>query len=396
MPAQTQFVQLAFGQWVQICEYRESRQSLMVQLLGGAAILGFNTNAPTQIFDLGTFPCGIWHSMESGNGPGLFNLSRVVDGELVKQAWFAWIPAAVPAITTVAVAGGGTIRIPVGVTSALLTVTGGGGPGLPLGAPIPNGFTGGGGGGGATAQTDLAVSAGDVLTYSVGAGGTTTGGGGGLPIGGQNSFVSNTGFLPTSVSEGANAEGGGVPGSVGTGGQGGQVVNCVGDTATAGGNGGMGVQVTAINQIGGGGGGGGGWTVSDTPTGGSVGGDTDNTGVAGAGGAFGGGDGSSINAGGPYVDGVAGVNGGGGGGAGADLTVPDKSNAASGGDGWIMIELDPPPSTTPPTITVIEAFDETQEEERRYIDVTLPMLSRPAQEALNELLQKSGLKPHAI
>jgi hypothetical protein len=85
------FVTVEPGEWTQLCELRPTRQALLVQLIGGIAILGINTNGPSENTDFGEMPAGVFHSVDNGDGPGLFRLSAEIDGDLVQQQWSAWV-----------------------------------------------------------------------------------------------------------------------------------------------------------------------------------------------------------------------------------------------------------------------------------------------------------------
>lgn len=91
MAVNTQFVVCIPGQWTSICEYRETRKSLMVQLLDGVAILAVNTSGPLQVTSYGTVPSGFFHSALTGTGPAVWDLSYEWDHELTWQEWFAWV-----------------------------------------------------------------------------------------------------------------------------------------------------------------------------------------------------------------------------------------------------------------------------------------------------------------
>lgn len=91
MAAQTTFVSALTNQWTPICEYRDGRQSLIVQCADQAIVLGFRTSGPMLSTPLGNFPAGLFSDVDNGIGPWLYRFSRAIDGDLVKQAWFAWI-----------------------------------------------------------------------------------------------------------------------------------------------------------------------------------------------------------------------------------------------------------------------------------------------------------------
>jgi hypothetical protein len=39
-------------------------------------------------------PCGIWHSLDNGNGPATFRMSSAIDTDLITQEWYAWLVSA--------------------------------------------------------------------------------------------------------------------------------------------------------------------------------------------------------------------------------------------------------------------------------------------------------------
>jgi hypothetical protein len=91
MAVNTRWVTCLLGQWTQVSNYDECRETLIVQLLGGVAILAVNTSGPITANEFGQCPAGIFHSCDLGNGPGTFRLGACCDGELVKQAWYAFV-----------------------------------------------------------------------------------------------------------------------------------------------------------------------------------------------------------------------------------------------------------------------------------------------------------------
>ena len=114
------------GAWVQICELRPSRKALKVQLLGGACVLAVNTSAPLVTNEFGTMPAALWHSLDNGNGPATFSLSSEIDGDLVTQAWWAWViasavpvPLPVNQLVLFGAGAGQTWTVPAGVTAVV-------------------------------------------------------------------------------------------------------------------------------------------------------------------------------------------------------------------------------------------------------------------------------------
>lgn len=94
MAVQTSFVTCAVGRWVQLCQQRDERTALMVQLIGGVAILGINTNAPIVSTAFGNVPCGIFHSIDSGMGPNTFEVCLTNEGDITTQQWSAYVVTA--------------------------------------------------------------------------------------------------------------------------------------------------------------------------------------------------------------------------------------------------------------------------------------------------------------
>ena len=243
--------------------------------------------------------------------------------------------------------GSGTYTVPAGVTSInYLVVAGGGGGAGSYGGLVANG--GGGGGGGGVVYGTLAVTPGQTISYSVGAGGsgsvngssaasngsnstfstfTAIGGGrggnqtgaaaatGGSGGGGAADSPNQTGAAGTS-GQGYAGGNGTTSGAVRAGGGGGATAN--GATGLASGNGGAGF-VWLNGTVYGGGGGGGAWS--------------NQSGGGGAGGSGGGG------AGGTSGDGTAGTSntGGGGGGGGAPAGSSAATAGGNGGSGIVIV-----------------------------------------------------------
>jgi hypothetical protein len=156
--------------------------------------------------------------------------------------------------------------IPIGVTSIKVWAIGGGGGGA--GAPTNDSTSGGGGGAGGCAVKTYSVSAGQTLTYSIGASGTSgydTGGGGNggntsatyagttiLAYGGTGGYYNSS-----SDASGGTATGGDVnaTGGIGnsatgdTGGGGGGAINGVpgGDPSSSGGTGGQSTDISGLS-----------------------------------------------------------------------------------------------------------------------------------------------------
>jgi hypothetical protein len=264
-------------------------------------------------------------------------------------------------VTTVAVScvnvvsyttpGAYSLTVPDGMTSIQVVATGGGG-----GGNAADGSNRGGNGGIVTAT--LAVTAGDTLTLYVGGGGGGVGGsysgsgGGGssnINAGTANQIIAGGGGgggpgvgQPAAGGDGGGSgSGGGSSGANGSGGSGGGGAGGTGGVGGAGGTGGMGPD----GAVGGNGNGGAGGTGGNGGAGGS--GTGNGAGGAGGNGAAGGGGGGGYGGGGGASSGPGGDGGGGGGGsigpAGVTFTVSTNGGAAgaNGGDGSIVITLNP-------------------------------------------------------
>lgn len=168
--------------------------------------------------------------------------------------------------------GSGTWTVPTGVTSITIQAWGGGGAG---GASTVDKDGGSGGGGGAYSSKTIAVTPGDVISYTIGAGGTTTAGNG------NPGGTTTVAHIPTSTNMSAGGGAGGTlnanPAGVGgtasggtvnnngstggngggnSGGAGGNAANTAGGGGTGGAGGGNNTAGSNGNIIGGGGGGG--------------------------------------------------------------------------------------------------------------------------------------------
>lgn len=227
-----------------------------------------------------------------------------------------------------------TWTVPDGVTSIQVVAIGGGGG---------HGSANGGGGGVVTAI--LSVTAGDTLALDVG-------GGGGGRAGGGSSNV-NAGAANQIIAGGGGGSGGGAGGNS-TGGHGGGAGSGSGSNGNAGnptaGDGGSGGTGGAGGPSGGGNAGGAGGNGNGGRGGaggdggaGGIGGAGAGTGGAGGNECCGGGGGGGYGGGGGAGSGIGGDGGGGGGGStgpvGAVFTVGANQN---GGDGSIVITLNPP------------------------------------------------------
>ncbi len=222
-----------------------------------------------------------------------------------------WAPVIGQSSETFTSPGSTTFTVPDGVTQITVQVWGAGGAG---GAGTQQGQTrrsGGGGGGGAYQFQTYAVTPGQVINITIGAGGSTSAAAGGNS---QISFGATT-LIANGGTGGSNATGGG-GGSNGAGGAGG-----TGGTY----NGGSGASGVADN---GGGGGGSAGTGANGNNGSGISGGTAVTG----GGA--GGNGASIDGGNGNPGGVPGGGGGGGRGNG--------SAGGAGGNGQVIVSWSPP------------------------------------------------------
>lgn len=231
--------------------------------------------------------------------------------------------------TTVVLTSGTSWTVPSDFNTTANTVEcwggGGGGGGANGGSP----GSGGGGGGGAYSQvTNLNLTPGSSVAYSVGAGGTpglsvgpTAGG-----AGGDTWFHSTTTVLASPGLGGGN-------GTTQTGGAGGTTASCVGTVKLPGGSGGNSAAGTAPGGGGGAGGpdgaGSAGAAGSGTNAGAGGYGDAGQGGAGGSGGAVGGGDGEAeeVGGGGGGGDGDTTANGGGDGGL--------PGGGAGGGSGGV-------------------------------------------------------------
>lgn len=208
----------------------------------------------------------------------------------------------------------GNFTVPSGVTTITVECWGGGGAG---GGSTSDNNGGGGGGGGAYASKTISVTPGDVIPFTVGAGGTTGTGNG--SNGGTTTFQTNV-----VVAAGGN---GGGSNSGGAGGTGGLGTSCIGDVIFSGGNGAAGSEGTS---------GGGGGGAGSTEIGASAAGIT-----GGLGGVVGGGNGANGRT--DAGNGSAGSSYGGGGSGGrkGGLLTSSRSGGA-GSVGAVKISFDLP------------------------------------------------------
>jgi hypothetical protein len=330
---------------------------------------------------------GSMHAALPGGTPGLVAQYLANEGtgttvhdtvaaanDLTLAGGVAWVPVATTTSvgtdsvitfprSAITAAGGWTI--PVGYASAdLLVIAGGGGGGAWVG--------GGGGAGGMVEVSEVAVTAGDVLPVTVGAGGrgarkSSSGfvagaDGHASSIGATGATGGGVGASWTDQVAGSGGSGGGgsrstVPGAAGIAGQGhaggaagsdvqphpaggggGAGGEGIGGSGAASGDGGPGrtssITGAAVTYAGGGGAGSHGvWTDPTTFT---------SSGSSGAGGSGGGGGGASATATGQIVrggDGTAGLGGGGGGSGNNCGTTCHTSIGGLGGSGVVIVRL---------------------------------------------------------
>lgn len=254
-------------------------------------------------------------------------------------------------ITTPSVPGGeyytnfsGTWTVPAGVTSISFMIVGGGGGG---GGYFANTGRGGGGGGGSAFRNNVAVTPGQVISFTIGEGGAQGLSGRNGGNGGTTSCLSATasgGLAATDIFGGAGGSPGGIRGGGGTGGQGGTG----GSNGAGGGGGAAGINSSGgrggnAGQAGGGagggtGGGGGGGSGTDGRAG--IGGGVALTWSIASTGALGGSPGSGTIWGGGGERGLsrfAAFSAGGGGGSFRSFSLSSQGAGHPGGRGGIRI-----------------------------------------------------------
>lgn len=128
----------------------------------------------------GGFSLEIPYNFKGGNAgyeiAGALVTDRIVTGtryirDDVLVPAVAAIPAVEPTTVTLDTAGSGTWTVPSGITSLLVTTIGGGGSGARASAKDPWTSGGGGGGAGGATTVTMAVTPGQTISYTVGAGG---------------------------------------------------------------------------------------------------------------------------------------------------------------------------------------------------------------------------------
>lgn len=159
-------------------------------------------------------------------------LRRLFQGSSFSFAVAVWLlvgsSAVAQMVTDTYTSGNGSFTVPRGVTELTIELWGGGGGG---GGSSTNNLGGGGGGGGAYLKTTLAVSSGQSIAYTVGAGGNAGAANGGSGAnGGGTTFGTYTAGGGTGGSGSGNSSGGGAGGTA-SGGD-------INTSGTAGGNGG--------------------------------------------------------------------------------------------------------------------------------------------------------------
>lgn len=238
----------------------------------------------------------------------------------------------------------GTFTIPSGVRSINIHAVGGGGSGH-YGNSNDAYYTaagGGGGGGGSTYQKGITVSPGDIVTYTIGAGGTNhhphstsqekTGGDTIVIINNTagTSITATGGY--TEYSDTGRGGSGGASGTLGSkggaGGSGADFESGSIEDSTAGGNGGYEFGNSSATRYQGGGGGGGGWGYHS-------GSETTFTFTGKSGGSRGGGRGANHQE--LATNGSAGTGGGGGGGCFPSYSNSDIGTGGDGGSGCVII-----------------------------------------------------------
>jgi len=243
--------------------------------------------------------------------------------------------------TTVTFTTSTTWTVPYGVASVAVECWGGGGAGAGTGNSA--GAGGGGGGGGYAKKNTYAVSYGDVLNITIGAGGTGTSSATGAN--GGSTYVDKGGskFVEAAGGNGANGANGGTGGTGATG-----------DTKYTGGSGGNGKSASGDNAGGGGGSGAGNTGAGNNGSNGTTGPATGGNGgatKANNGGAGGNGYGSTGNC--PGTNGGNGSTYGGGGGGGAQdgSGCGTPSKGGNGAPGYVTITYTK--TCTDPTIYTV-------------------------------------------
>jgi hypothetical protein len=387
------FIPVANGQWVQICEYRESRVSLVAQLSDGYGVFSVRTDGPQITYNSLQMMAGLTQQVGSAalllsgraQAPTYLDIDLARHGDLVKQAWFVWVSPG-NGTTSQTFTTSGTFVLPDGFNGMDCYSIGSGGDGA-QGQELPGRRSGGGGGAGAWALSSLfPLPTGTVFTINI------------VATPGDN-WVSITGVAPVTSADGSLATAGAsavgpnfeVPGN------GGAAAGCIG-AAVSGPNGGFGA-LNPFATIGMGGGSGG-----SSPLPGQAGNPFATTGGAQTGpsafGSIGGAGGDSGVT--PMTPGANGVLGGGGGGGafqdgggeslggtgGLGCIVLDWTAYATGGGGGVTPIFPPsPPAGT--VVTVFESFNIPDAPPRAgRFNVPLPRLSPPAIEALHALLAR--------
>lgn len=345
---------------------------------GSGTLIPLSTN--TVSYTGISVPVGTWITITADNGTGLSGTYYVLDTNKLSRTFSQDISTAVTGInftggtpTTVFLTSGTTWAVPVLWPSSnnTIEVIGAGGGG---GSGLNSGTSGAGGGGGAYSKiSNLVLTFGNSVTYSVGsagAGGSGSNGG----TGGDTYF--NGASLGASSVGAKGGVGGGGNGTL-TGGTGGQASSGIGTTKFSGGTGGNG------DTSGGTAGGGGAGAAGLNGAGGN--------GIIGSGTAFGGTGDNGFGGAGATINGGAGGNGteydashgsGGGGCGGANNQVggaggtygaggagggATNHNGGSGSQGLVVIKYTP---TTSPsaTFTIVGMGQPLQSAYEKYTD----------------------------
>jgi hypothetical protein len=402
MAAQCTFIEAPLDRWIKVAEYREGRTALLIQVAIGACILGIKTNGPLAYGVDGARPAGIWNSPNIPNAPATFRLSRLLDGDLVAQEWWAYViggslpmpgPVSIDLSSTV-----GPFTVPAQVTSITMTAIGGGGwTRSGDGSPGQVTQSYGGGGGGAFARSTLPVTPGQFIYYQTGQGQVVSSGGGSAAI---PSWLSLVPGQPASALQGVLAASGNAnaapPSSVG--GAAGLAAASLGQEVQDGGAGGDGCPESGPGADDANGGGGGGAGSTGVP---GVAGTAGTTVAVGAGGAIGGGDGGGTASPNPgLAPGFGFSPGGAAGGWGSQETQGVPPVFQSAPPGQITLSWDVPATNSVP-VTVLESWSDASEtpgmpgngpgvESGATFQVSLPTLSDESKAVLKSLLARAS------
>lgn len=97
-----------WGQWAQSAWFAFAVSAMNVPVrvyqeiyTGRAIVLSTSQGSPMILGPYGQSPAGYWCSDDLSAGPAMFRLSRQLDGDLVKQEWFAWMVGTANPLLTV-------------------------------------------------------------------------------------------------------------------------------------------------------------------------------------------------------------------------------------------------------------------------------------------------------